>query len=321
MIRFPLRRAALFGVAILAPALCAAQDLTPRAYFPTPVSSNAVIVTYAVSNGDVVFDPTLPVEDSTGTIHAASVSYYYAFDFFGRSANLAATLPFAVGDVRGEVNGEGSAAHRAGIGDAVVRLAVNIRGGPARSPLEFAKAGPIRSVLGASLKVVAPTGQYDHTRLINLGTNRWAFKPELGYARRVIRPIVEAYGGVWLFTANPDFLAGDPTSQGDRRLQAPIGALEFHVSYDVNPRLWISTDFNYWYGGRLNVNGEEHLLTLQSNSRLGVTASLPVSLHQSLKISYSDGLVVRFGGKFKTLSIGWQYGWFGLPFQASRDDE
>src|SRR5262245_48897209 len=111
-------RAALIGLAIVVPAPSAAQDLTPRAYFPTPVSSNAVIVTYARSDGDVVFDATLPVEDSTGTIHAAAVSYYYAFGFFGRSANIAAALPFAVGDVRGEVNGEASAAHRAGMGDA-----------------------------------------------------------------------------------------------------------------------------------------------------------------------------------------------------------
>src|SRR5262245_52198306 len=111
------------------PALCTAQDLTPRAYFPTPVSSNAVIVTYAVSDGEVVFDATLPVENSTGTIHAAAVSYYYAFDFLGRSANVAAALPFAVGDASGEVKGQDSAVHRAGLGDAVVRLAVNLRGG------------------------------------------------------------------------------------------------------------------------------------------------------------------------------------------------
>jgi hypothetical protein len=162
-----------------------------------------------------------------------------------------------------------------------------------------------------------PTGQYDHTRLINLGTNRWAFKPELGYARRVIRVIVEAYSGVWLFTANDDFLASDDSVRGDRRTQAPIGALEFHVSYDVNPRLWISTDFNYWYGGRISVNGDKNMLTLQDNSRLGVTASVPVSRRQSLKISHSDGVVVRFGGNFKTLSVGWQYGWLGLPFRTS----
>jgi hypothetical protein len=97
------------------------------------------------------------------------------------------------------------------------------------------------------------------------------------------------YGGVWLFT-NHDFLASDDAARADRRLQAPIGALELHVSYDVNPRLWISADFNY--GGRVSVNGERHVLTLQSNSRVGVTASAPVSRRQSLKISYSDGLVV-----------------------------
>jgi hypothetical protein len=307
------------ALAMLVPALCGAQDLAPRAYFPTPVSSSAVIVTYAVSDGEVVFDPTLPVTDSTGTIHAAAASYYYAFDFFGRSANVAAVLPFAVGDVSGEVCGEEHAVHRAGAGDSAVRLAVNISGGPARSPLEFAKAGPIRSVLGASLKVVMPTGQYDHTRLINPGTNRWAFKPEFGYARRVFRLIVEGYAGIWLFTANDDFLASDDNSQGDRREQAPIGALEFHVSYDVNPRLWISSDFNYWYGGRVSVNGDKQLLTLQSNSRVGVTASFPVTRRQSLRLSYSDGLLVRFGGKFKTLSVGWQYGWFGLPFRTERD--
>jgi hypothetical protein len=76
-------------------------------------------------------------------------------------------------------------------------------------------------------------------------------------------------------------------------------------SNDVNPRLWISTAFNYWYGGRVSVNSEEPMLTRPVNSRLGVTASLPVSRHQSLKISYSDGVVVRVGGKFTSLSVGW----------------
>lgn len=314
-------RLALAIAMALAPTLCTAQDLTPRAYFPTPVSSNAVIVTYALSDGEVVFDPTIPVTNSTGTIQATAVSYYYAFDFFGRSANFAVAIPFAVGDVSGEVSGDQTAVHRAGMGDTVVRLAVNLRGGVARSPLEFVNAGPIRSVLGASLKVVMPTGQYDHTRLINLGTNRWAFKPELGYARRVTWLIVEVYGGVWLFTTNDDFLASAESALGDQRRQAPIGALELHVSYDVNPRLWLSADFNYWYGGRISVNGEQRVRTLQANSRVGLTASMPLSRRQSLKISYSDGIVASFGGNFKTLSVGWQYSWLGLPFRTSAPGE
>jgi hypothetical protein len=65
-----------------------------------------------------------------------------------------------------------------------------------------------------------------------------------------------------------------------------------------------TTQVAYWYGGRFSVNGEEHVTTLQSNSRLGVTASVPLGSHQSLKISYSDGVVVHFGGDFKIVSVG-----------------
>ena len=112
-------RAAFLVVVCLVPALCAAQDLAPRAYFPAPVSSNALILTYGFSDGELLFDPTLPVTDVTGTIHAPVVSYYHAFDFFGRSANITGALPFAVGDIRGKLSGEERVAHRAGLADAV----------------------------------------------------------------------------------------------------------------------------------------------------------------------------------------------------------
>ena len=119
------------------------------------------------------------------------------------------------------------------------------------------KTRPARSVLGASVKVVAPTGQYDPTRLINIGTNRWAFKPELGYTGRAGKLVLDVYAGVWFFTANDDFFASAANPQGNRRTQDPIGAFELHVSYDVKPRLWISADVNYWRGGRTSVNGVE----------------------------------------------------------------
>ena len=310
-------RAAFVVVVWLVPALCAAQDLTPRAYFPAPVSSNAVILTYLFSDGEVLFDPTLPVTDATGRIHAPVVSYYHAFSFFGRSANIIGTLPFAVGDIRGKLSGQETAIHRAGMGDAVVRLAVNLRGGPARTPLEFAKAGLPTWVLGASLRVVAPIGEYDHTLLINLGTNRWGFKPEMGYTRSFGPLVLDAYGGVWFFTANDDFFASHADAQDNTRTQDPIGALELHVSYDVKRQLWISADLNYWRGGRTSVDGVESASTLQANSRLGVTGSVPLTRRQSLKVSYSDGVVVRVGGSFRILSVGWQYSWLGLPFRRN----
>jgi hypothetical protein len=308
------RRAVLLGLAsLVVPAVCAAQDLAPRAYLPLPVSSNALGLTYGFSRGEIVFDPTLPVTDASGTIHAPVVTYYRAFDLFGRSANITGVLPFAVGSIRGKLNGEEGEARRAGLADTVVRVAVNFKGGPALSLAEFVKTKPPRSVWGASLKVVMPTGQYDNARLINIGAHRWAFKPELGYTGRIGHMMIDAYAGVWFFTANNDYFARDAQTPPNTRTQDPIAALEFHASYDVKPRLWISADLNYWRGGRTSVNGIEPANTLQANSRLGVTGSVPLTRHQSLKFSFSDGVVVRVGGRFRILTVGWQYGWIGTP--------
>lgn len=306
----------LGAITSLIPVAAAAQDLTPRAYFPAPVSTNAIVLTYALANGEVLFEPTLPVTDVIATIHSPVVSYYHAFNLAGRSANVTGSVPFAVGNLRGKLVGEDRAIQRRGAADVVVRLGVNLRGGPARSAAEFAKAGQPRSLLGASVKVVLPTGQYDPARLINVSANRWAFKPELAASRRMGRVVIEGYGGVWFFTANDDFGPVASGGQGSRRTQAPIGAWELHLSYDVNPRFWISADVNYWHGGRASVDGVA-TNTLQANSRIGVTGSLPLTRRQSLKISYSHGLVVRVGNSFRVLSAGWQYGWSGRSLRRS----
>ena len=306
---------ALIAIAfVIAPALCTAQDLAPRAYLPLPVSSNAVILTYGFSDGELLFDPTLPITDATGIIHAPVLTLYHAFNFFGRSANITGSLPYAIGDFEGLVSGQQRAAHRSGMADIMVRMAVNLLGAPSLSPAAFVKTPLPRSMLGASLKVLAPTGKYDPTLLINVGTNRWAFKPELGYTRRAGPVTLDMYAGVWFFTSNNEFYNGGATAPLNTRTQEPIGAFEFHVSYDVKPRLWISADINYWRGGRTSVNTRESTNSLQANSRVGVTGSVPLSRRQSLKISYSEGMIVRIGGNFRILSVGWQYGWVGKPF-------
>ena len=305
----------LAGVICVLPPIAAAQDLTPRAYFPAPEKSNAIILTYAWSDGELVFDPTLPITDAVGTIHTPVMSLYHAFGVLGRSASVTGSIPFAIGNLSGKVAGEQRAITRRGIADTNVRLAVNLLGAPALSLAEFAKTPLPRALLGASIKVVAPTGQYDPTRLINIGANRWAFKPEIGYTGRPGNFVIDAFAGLWLFTANDSFGASAANPLGAERTQEPIGAFELHVSYDFKPRLWISGDVNYWRGGRTSVNGVDSSTTLQSNSRLGVTASVPLSRRQSLKVSYSDGVIVRIGGNFKVLSVGYQYGWIGTQWK------
>jgi hypothetical protein len=308
-------RNSLLCTLCLACSICRAQDLAPRAYVITPIHTNAVILTYSYFNGGIVFDPTIPVTNVTSQTNLSAVSLFHTLSFFGRSASLTGTLPYGVGQLQGMVTGAPteSKIHRSGLLDATFRFSVNLKGGRAMSVNEYAKWQQ-KTILGASFTLVTPTGQYDPTRLINQGSNRWAFKPELGFSRRWGHWIFDTYGAVWVFSTNPEFFSHNAISPGtNTKAEAPVGAFEGHVSYDVKPRLWVSLDVNFWTGGRTSINGVENLGTLQRNSRIGGTLSVPVSSHQALKLSYNNGAYVRFGGDYQNVSVAWQYSWQGRP--------
>jgi len=290
-----------------------AQDVAPRAYIITPVHSNAVTLTYAFFNGDLLLDGALPIEDATAKASVSVFSCAHSFRLLGRSASFAGSLPYGIGNFRGTVAGAETKAYRSGTLDSSYRVSINLKGGPAMDLQEFRKWQQ-KTLVGISFKVVAPTGQYDPTKLINYGTNRWAFKPEVGLSRRWRNWVVDTYGGVWFFTTNHDFFSRNQFSPGtNAQKQNSTFAFEGHLSYDVRPRLWASLDGNFWVGGRSTLNGVENPNTLQRNSRVGSTVSVPVSRHQSFKFSYNRGAYVIYGGNFQNISVGWQYSWLGKP--------
>lgn len=298
------------GAMFMAPTVHA-QDLTPRAYVVTPLRSNAILVTDVYNDGDLNLEGVVPIEDATGTINGLAVGYYRALGLFGRSANVNVVLPYGTGTFDGIVLGAPYTTHRSGLFDIPVRFAVNLVGGPALAPAEWVKWQQ-KTLLGVSLKVVIPVGQYDPTKLINLGSNRWAFKPELGLSHRIGHWVADAYGAAWLFTKNPEFFSHNAYYAGTRsQTQEPIGIVEVHLSYDVRPRLWVSLDGNFWYGGKTTVNGVENPNTLQKSSRVGVTASIPLTSHQAVKFGFADGAYARFGGDYAIFSAAWQYSWVG----------
>jgi hypothetical protein len=288
-----------------------AQDLSPRAYLITPLRANAVTVANVFNDGDLHFEGTVPITGATGRMNMPNVTLYHALGVFGRSANATATLAYGVGNFEGTAFGAEREIYRSGLFDSVFRFSVNLKGGPAMSLAEMGKWRQ-KTLIGASLKVVAPTGQYDPTKLINLGANRWAFKPELGLSQRWGHWVLDGYAGVWFFTKNPDFFSRNEVVAGTHsQTQDPIFAFETHLSYDFRPRLWVSFDGNFWYGGRTSLDGVENPATLQKASRIGVTASFPLTRRQSLKVGYADGAYVRFGGDYKVASVAWQYTWVG----------
>jgi hypothetical protein len=303
----------VFFAVYLAADVCHAQDLAPRAYVITPIHSNAVTLTYSLFDGSLLFEGTVPISGATARAHVAIFNYAHSLGLFGRTANLTASLPYGVGNFRGTVVGAETLAHRSGLLPATFRFSMNLIGGPAMNVAEFMNWRQ-KTILGVSFRLVPQTGQYDPTRLINFGTNRWAFKPELGYSRRWDHWILDAYGGAWCYTTNYEFFSHNQFSPGiNTQTQSPIGSFEGHLSYDFKPRLWVSLDGNYWFGGATSINGVQNSNTLQRNSRVGVTSSIPLSRHHSIKFSYSNGAYIRYGGNFQNVSLAWQYSWLGRP--------
>jgi outer membrane putative beta-barrel porin/alpha-amylase len=291
------------------------QTLAPRAYLITPVGTNAITITTNVYTGGVLFDNSSPLTDANGNIVMIVPTYYHALNFFGRSANITVGVPYAIGSLQVQGVNQSGSIYSSGLGDGAVRFSVNLKGGQAMKVPQFVKWKQ-KTVVGVSLVVQFPSGQYDPTKVINIGTNRWAFHPEVGFSRRQAKWLIDVYGGAWFYTTNPEFLSRNNVFPGTRsQTQAPIGVIEGHLSYDFKPRLWISLDGNFWYGGRTTVNGVENRSSLQKNSRIGATAAIPITGRQSIKFEYSRGAYIRNGGNYQAFAVAWQYGWIGNPFK------
>ncbi len=277
------------------------QSLEPRAYSPNPVGANFALATYGYQTGAIVFDASLPFSDVSAKINSGTLGYVRTFGLFGRSASAALAVPYVWGSIEGRVEEEQRRITRSGFADLQSRLTVNLLGGPALTPAEFAKRAPT-TALGFTLVTVAPTGQYFPDRLINIGGNRWAFKTELGLSQPAGKWAFEAYAGGWFFTTNDDFFGRQV------RTQEPIWAFQGHVSYTFRPRLWLAASATYYTGGETSLDGVPRL-DLQKNSRVSLTGSVPLGRNQSIKLFWARGATTSIGANFTTYSIAYQILW------------
>jgi hypothetical protein len=275
--------------------------MEPRSYSPNPTGVQFLALAYSRSTGDVGIDPSLPLQNVEAQLNTGVLGYGRTFGLFGRSASAAVGVPYVWGKVSGDIGEDRREIRRSGIGDVGLRLSMNLIGGPAMTPGEFSQRRP-QPTLGVSVSVSAPVGQYDPQKLVNIGSNRWAIKPEIGLSLPFQHWYVDTYAGVWFFTANDDFLGGG------RREQDPIAGIQSHIVYQVRPRLWMAFDATAYSGGRTTVNGKRNA-DLQSNTRVGLTLSVPAGGGQSLKVTWTDGLTARIGAQFQTIGIAWQYSW------------
>ncbi len=300
---FNLKLVFLFGITSILSELFVmhGQELEPRAYLNLPVGLNFLVAGYGYTAGGVLFDPAVPLENANIKIHGTVLAYARSVNILGMSGKIDAILPYAWLSGTADIQGQPVSRDVSGMGDPRVRISVNFLGAPAL-PLSAFKDYRQNLVIGASLQVYIPIGQYDPDKLVNIGTNRFAFKPELGISKRYGSLSLELSAGAKFYTVNHDFY------QGKTRSQAPIGSIQVHVSYSFRSGIWAALDGTYYWGGRTTLEGVEGN-DLQKNSRLGFTFALPLSIHHSLKFSLSTGVSTRTGSDFNAIGILWQYRW------------
>ena len=298
-----LRQLARIATLGLCAATAAAQDLEPRSYANTPIGMNFAIAGYAYSSGEVTADSSVPLEDGRVRINYAALAYARSLDVFGSSGKIDVIVPYAWESGSATFAGEAASRSVRGLGDPRVRFSVNFYGAPATSLEEFASYQQ-DLIVGASLQVLAPLGQYEQDKLLNVGNNRWAFKPEIGISKSWAPLIVELSLAGAFYTDNHDFL------DGNVREQDPVYSAQLHAIYAFRSGIWGALDFTYYRGGESTIDGVTNDDT-QRNTRVGATLALPLNRHNSIKLYGSKGTSVRFGGRYDTIGAAWQVRWGG----------
>ncbi|MGB8331061.1 MAG: transporter [Polyangiales bacterium] len=279
-----------------------AQDMEPRSYSNAPIGLNFLVAGYVYTQGGAAFDSSLPITNPKLTTNSAVLAYARVLDFWGQSAKLSVIVPYGGLTGTAEFAGRPQTRDVSGFADPAFKLSVNLYGAPSLSLKEFASYEQ-DLIVGASLRVTAPLGQYDDNKAVNIGTNRWSFKPELGISKTWGPLILELASGIRFYTDNNDFFDGKTLEV------SPVYSVQAHLIYSFTSGIWLGLDGLYYTGGRGTIDGRKGQSL--ENARIGLTLALPINRHNSVKLYGSTNVYTRTGTDADVLGIAWQFRWGG----------
>ena len=281
-----------------------AQSLEPRHLSDIPVKGNFVFASYGYSKGDILLDPASPVQDLESDLHSVVFAYLRSFKLFNRLAKIDAVVPYAMANFKGLLNGEAASTYRSGFGDPMLRFSIIIIGSEPLVLKDFAKYEPKKFKFGVGLRITPPIGQYDSTKLINLGTNRWTFKMGIGASYIFLRKfILEGQIKSWFFTDNNNFYNGSTISQ------TPLFSGQIHLTYIFKPGVWISGSLGQTNEGTTYINEVKQEKTT-TNTKYGLTFSYRVAKGNSLKIAFTNGVPNQYAIDYTSLIVAYTFLWF-----------
>ena len=289
------------ALAVLHTHACA-QFTDPRTYQNAPVGINQLELAYAYAHSNTSIDTSFIVSGAKFNLNQSFIDYTRYFAFLHHMAWVEADIPIA--NLKGSITGTDITGSNTGTGDSGYTAAILLKGGPALTPEQFANAKTATSI-GLSLSTTAPTGQYDHNKLLNLGSDRWSFKPELAISRPFgpdQRWVFDAYANTYLYTDNASYRGTQILRQ-----QALLG-IEGHISYTFNNTIWASLDTRYSFLGDTTISGVNQD-NPQRNFVLGSEFVVSPNSRNSFTFEFAKASVHKNGPSLTGFAVRYDYTW------------
>jgi hypothetical protein len=245
--------------------------------------------------------PSIPIDDAHLRIDTGLLRLRALDRLLGALGKVDVIVPYSHLAGTALVAGQPAERNIHGFGDPRLRLAVNLYGAPSLTVPEF-RSYRQDLVVGASVQASVPLGQYDPSRAVNLGTNRWSVKPDIGFSKAFGEFTADVTAGVTFFTTNHDFFGGQTVEKD------PLYSIQTNLSYNFPGGVWASLGATFYSGGRTTANGVRKDDAI-GNSRVGLTVSVPIDRWFSIKLNASSGISTRTGTDFDTLGVVGQYRW------------
>ncbi|MCW8844280.1 MAG: transporter [Gammaproteobacteria bacterium] len=278
------------------------QDIEPRRWTPFPVGTNVLGAAYAKTTGDILFDPVLLVEDAKADVNTLVIAYARSFAFANRLSRLDVIVPWQNANWSGLLEGAPASVSRVGFADPSFRVSINLFGAPAPGSIEsranFANRD-VSTLVGAAVAVTLPLGEYQDDKLLNLGSNRYIVRPQIGVVHKRGAWSYELTGSTFFFTGNPKFLVDS------KREQDPLYAVQAHLIRQFRPGVWSSLSAAYGWGGENTIDDvpgrDESRVVLAA-----ISAGFPVTKDQGVSVSYIINRThENTGSDLNTITIGW----------------
>jgi hypothetical protein len=285
-----------------------AQDLEPRRWSHLPMGLNVLGLASVWTDGDILFDPVLLIEDATYDVYVAGAGYVRTFELLGKSARIDANVPYATGRWEGLLDGVDTTVRRRGFLDPRIRFSINLYGAPplsGKAYVQYRQENPVTTTVGAAVAITLPFGDYNDQKLINLGRNRIVIRPQLGVLHQRYKWQFEVTGSVFLHQTNDEFWGGNELKQD------PLWFIQGHVIYTFKPGWWASFSSGFAHGGRSHVNDVPKTDDRRTNY-FAVSFGVPINTRQGLKITYlTSDTNISVGANTNALLAAWSINWGG----------